>query len=73
MSKETISSAEFPLKPHNSQCDAASCALHTQLTLAGPAVKVPGLVFCSGQVGMGEIKAATVSRLPRFGAPLGWI
>ncbi|RSH89688.1 hypothetical protein EHS25_002239 [Saitozyma podzolica] len=42
MSKETISSAEFPLKPHNS-----------------PAVKVPGLVFCSGQVGMGEIKAAT--------------
>lgn len=30
----------------------------------GPAVKVPGLVFCSGQVGMGEIKAATVSSRP---------
>lgn len=29
----------------------------------GPAVKVPGLVFCSGQVGMGEIKAATVESL----------
>ncbi|RYF51841.1 MAG: RidA family protein [Cytophagaceae bacterium] len=28
-----------------------------------PAVKVPGLVFCSGQVGMGEIKAATVSQV----------
>lgn len=27
----------------------------------GPAVKVPGLIFCSGQTAEGEIKQATVS------------
>jgi hypothetical protein len=28
----------------------------------GPAVKVPGLVFCAGQTATGEIGQATVSR-----------
>lgn len=32
----------------------------------GPAVKVPGLVFCAGQTAIGEIKQATVSS-PLFG------
>lgn len=31
------------------------------LTNLGPAVKVPGLVFCAGQTATGEIKQATVS------------
>ena len=30
---------------------------------SGPAVKVPGLVFCAGQTATGEIKQATVSHL----------
>lgn len=29
----------------------------------GPAVKVPGLVFCAGQTATGEIKQATVSHM----------
>ncbi|WWD18845.1 hypothetical protein CI109_103300 [Kwoniella shandongensis] len=28
-----------------------------------PAVRVPGLLFCSGQIGKGEIKAATIQAL----------
>lgn len=31
----------------------------------GPAVKVPGLIFCSGQTATGEIKQATVSHRSR--------
>ncbi|ORY28194.1 Endoribonuclease L-PSP/chorismate mutase-like protein [Naematelia encephala] len=46
MSREIISSEEFPLKPHN-------CA----------AVKVPGLVFCSGQTATGPIAEATTTSL----------
>lgn len=59
MSKQVISSSEFPLKPHNSEPLSPFASLQSHAS--GPAVKVPGLVFCSGQVGMGEIKAATVS------------
>lgn len=33
------------------------------LNFSGPAVKVPGLVFCAGQTATGEIKQATVSHL----------
>lgn len=59
MSKQIISNDQFPLKPHNSEWHFLSNA--ASLISSGPAVVVPGLVFCSGQVGMGEIKAATVS------------
>ncbi|KAK5806944.1 hypothetical protein VI817_001202 [Penicillium citrinum] len=50
MSRQLISSEKFPPKPHNS---------HRRLLLLGPAVKVPGLVFCAGQTATGEIKQAT--------------
>ncbi|KAI1252840.1 hypothetical protein MGN70_005046 [Eutypa lata] len=46
MSRQLISSEEFPPRPHNT-----------------PAVKVPGLVFCSGQTAKGEIKQATTTAL----------
>lgn len=35
----------------------------TAIHRPGPAVKVPGLVFCAGQTATGEIKQATVSHL----------
>ncbi|WVQ83713.1 hypothetical protein IAT38_005857 [Cryptococcus sp. DSM 104549] len=35
-----------------------------------PAAKVPGLIFCSGQVGKGEIKAATLEALTNLKAVL---
>ncbi|OWZ63422.1 hypothetical protein AYX15_04613 [Cryptococcus neoformans] len=50
---EIVSSAIFPLKPHNS-----------------PAAKVPGLIFCSGQIGNGEIEAATLESLTKLKALL---
>lgn len=34
--------------------------MFTDQLLTGPAVKVPGLVFCAGQTAKGEIKQATV-------------
>lgn len=37
----------------------------------GPAVKVPGLVFCAGQTATGEIKQATVCHfVPGVSTPL---
>lgn len=47
------------------ECEAyARNAYHYLLTMLaiclGPAVKVPGLVFCAGQTATGEIKQATV-------------
>ncbi|KAI6087296.1 Endoribonuclease L-PSP/chorismate mutase-like protein [Hypoxylon rubiginosum] len=53
MSRQLITSEEFPQKPHN-------C----------PAVKVPGLIFCSGQVGKGEIKQATTTAITNLGKVL---
>lgn len=46
------------------------CVIFTDQTmwLAGPAVKVPGLVFCAGQTATGEIKQATV----RLSCPRGF-
>ncbi|RXK37259.1 hypothetical protein M231_05480 [Tremella mesenterica] len=49
MSREIISSAEFPIKSFNS-----------------PAVKIPGLLFCGGQIGKGDIKDATLTALTRL-------
>lgn len=40
---------------------ARSIQQQSDLTNVGPAVKVPGLVFCAGQTATGEIKQATVS------------
>ncbi|POR31081.1 Protein mmf2, mitochondrial [Tolypocladium paradoxum] len=67
MSRELISSEKFPPKPHNCEClreshaDHVSWFLLTKLAnrLSGPAVKVPGLVFCAGQTATGEIRQAT--------------
>jgi enamine deaminase RidA (YjgF/YER057c/UK114 family) len=68
MSRQLISSEKFPPKPHNCKyllekrvCFVSDLVL-TKLSvcLAGPAVKVPGLVFCAGQTATGEIKQATV-------------
>lgn len=49
------------------------CIFLTKLLtcLAGPAVKVPGLVFCAGQTATGEIKQATVCHfVPEVSIPL---
>ncbi|AGV14521.1 hypothetical protein, variant [Cryptococcus neoformans var. grubii H99] len=35
-----------------------------------PAAKVPGLIFCSGQIGNGEIEAATLESLTKLKALL---
>lgn len=64
MSRQLISSEKFPPKPHNCECfherrvPLVSNVYWSSLT--GPAVKVPGLVFCAGQTATGEIKQATV-------------
>jgi hypothetical protein len=59
--RELISSAEFPPKPHNSKWSNQTPVLVADTS--APAVKVPGLVFCAGQTATGEIKQATVSPL----------
>jgi hypothetical protein len=42
-------------------CIQGACVRRAFLLInAGPAVKVPGLVFCAGQTATGEIKQATV-------------
>lgn len=75
MSRQLIHSEKFPPKPHNCEfilfyffpVDSMRSSLLwfilTKLAIrfAGPAVKVPGLVFCAGQTATGEIKQATVS------------
>jgi hypothetical protein len=72
MSRELISSEKFPPKPHNCKFIhrrrpkglALRFSLHKPILKfanTGPAVKVPGLVFCAGQTATGEIKQATVS------------
>lgn len=70
MSRQLISSEKFPPKPHNCECSMegrfAYCWMFTDQVLIGPAVKVPGLVFCAGQTATGEIKQATVSLVLLF-------
>ena len=59
MSRELISSAEFPPKPHNCKSFNWQTKVHW-LTCLGPAVKVPGLVFVAGQTSADpDIKKAT--------------
>ena len=67
MSRQLISSEKFPPKPHNCEylhenLDGRVSQFLTRLVtcFVGPAVKVPGLVFCAGQTATGEIKQATV-------------
>lgn len=63
MSRQLISSEKFPTKPHNCKSMCYSFLLNFSADLnhsSGPAVKVPGLVFCAGQTATGEIKQATV-------------
>lgn len=62
MSRELISSEKFPTKPHNCKSLRGYWRKSRELTIhvPGPAVKVPGLVFCAGQTATGEIRAATV-------------
>lgn len=63
--KETLFNEKFPKKPHNCKKSRVdTLGLRLTGSYVAPAVKVPGLVFCSGQVGFGDIKTATVSRIP---------
>lgn len=70
MSRQLISSEKFPPKPHNckSTVNPRWSTVCVQVTnnqpCAGPATKVPGLVFCAGQTATGEIKQATVRCAP---------
>jgi hypothetical protein len=70
MSRQLISSEKFPTKPHNCKFLHGYWRKSTELIIhvPGPAVKVPGLVFCAGQTATGEIRAATV-RLSSFPCP----
>lgn len=71
MSRQLISSEKFPPKPHNCKSANPRSSIErenitdTYRPCAGPATKVPGLVFCAGQTATGEIKQATV----RFSSP----
>ena len=69
MSRQLISSEKYPPKPHNCKFlhPRRVCLSGFLLINAGPAVKVPGLVFCAGQTATGEIKQATV----RLSSPRG--
>lgn len=60
MTRQLISSKKFPPKPHNCRCCGATNSAHQTHASIGPAVKVPGLIFCSGQTATGKIKQATV-------------
>lgn len=68
MSRELISSEKFPPKPHNCRIHHPADFIDMLTRCPGPAVKVPGLVFCAGQTATGEIKQATVKyfRIARF-------
>lgn len=65
MSRQLISSEKFPTKPHNCKIETIDLWTSHWYNSAGPAVKVPGLVFCAGQTATGEIKQATVGETLR--------